>query len=68
MFACVCVVICICVSLCGVSFVFLQDTPSGNWDGHYRGEKLCDIPSPLYGLLLPLNVVYAGTAIIRSDG
>ncbi|XP_008316335.1 ubiquitin carboxyl-terminal hydrolase CYLD-like isoform X2 [Cynoglossus semilaevis] len=37
----------------------LLDTPSGNWDGHYRGEKLCDIPSPLYGLLLPLNVVYA---------
>ncbi|XP_060922307.1 ubiquitin carboxyl-terminal hydrolase CYLD [Limanda limanda] len=31
----------------------LLDAPVGNWDGLYRGEKLCHIPSAVYGLLLP---------------
>ncbi|XP_019726711.1 ubiquitin carboxyl-terminal hydrolase CYLD isoform X2 [Hippocampus comes] len=35
----------------------LLDTPTGNWDGHYRGEKLCQIPSALYGKLLPVSKV-----------
>ncbi|KAK2899994.1 hypothetical protein Q8A73_013123 [Channa argus] len=35
----------------------LLDSPVGNWNGHYRGEKLCHIPSPLYGLLLPITKV-----------
>ncbi|XP_077399486.1 ubiquitin carboxyl-terminal hydrolase CYLD [Vanacampus margaritifer] len=35
----------------------LLDTPMGNWDGHYRGEKLCQIPSDLYGKLLPSSKV-----------
>ncbi|KAM9833034.1 ubiquitin carboxyl-terminal hydrolase CYLD isoform 1-T1 [Syngnathus typhle] len=30
----------------------LLDTPTGNWDGLYRGEKLCQIPSALYGKLV----------------
>lgn len=48
------------------SFVFdfavEQDTPFGNWDGYYKEEKLCHIPSPLYGQLLPLTKVSPGTA------
>ncbi|XP_029310673.1 ubiquitin carboxyl-terminal hydrolase CYLD [Cottoperca gobio] len=35
----------------------LLDAPVGNWDGLYKAEKLCHIPSPLYGLLLPINKV-----------
>ncbi|KAM4612107.1 ubiquitin carboxyl-terminal hydrolase CYLD isoform 1-T3 [Polymixia lowei] len=35
----------------------LLDAPVGNWDGHYKGEKLCHIPSPLYGHLLPITKV-----------
>uniref|UniRef100_A0A8C3AE86 ubiquitinyl hydrolase 1 n=1 Tax=Cyclopterus lumpus TaxID=8103 RepID=A0A8C3AE86_CYCLU len=35
----------------------LLDVPVGNWGGLYKGEKLCHIPSPLYGLLLPVNKV-----------
>ncbi|KAK9524962.1 hypothetical protein VZT92_017318 [Zoarces viviparus] len=35
----------------------LLDAPLGNWDGHHKGEKLCHIPSPLYGLLLPDTMV-----------
>uniref|UniRef100_A0A8C9YCA8 ubiquitinyl hydrolase 1 n=1 Tax=Sander lucioperca TaxID=283035 RepID=A0A8C9YCA8_SANLU len=33
----------------------LLDAPVGNWDGLCKGEKLCHIPSPLYGLLLPIT-------------
>lgn len=44
----------------------LQDAPVGNWDGLYKGEKLCHIPSPLYGLLLPANKVSPGMAGICS--
>ncbi|XP_072232387.1 ubiquitin carboxyl-terminal hydrolase CYLD [Leuresthes tenuis] len=35
----------------------LLDAPVGKWDGFYKGEKLCHIPSSLYGLLLPVNKV-----------
>ncbi|XP_055370607.1 ubiquitin carboxyl-terminal hydrolase CYLD isoform X2 [Betta splendens] len=35
----------------------LLDSPHGNWNGHYKGEKLCHIPSPAYGQLLPVNKV-----------
>ncbi|XP_078131973.1 ubiquitin carboxyl-terminal hydrolase CYLD isoform X1 [Sander vitreus] len=35
----------------------LLDAPVGNWDGLCKGEKLCHIPSPLYGLLLPITRV-----------
>ncbi|KAM3857563.1 ubiquitin carboxyl-terminal hydrolase CYLD-like [Diretmus argenteus] len=35
----------------------LLDAPVGNWDGSYKGEKLCHIPSPLYGHLLPIAKV-----------
>ncbi|RVE60332.1 hypothetical protein OJAV_G00179860 [Oryzias javanicus] len=35
----------------------LLDTPVGNWDGTYKGVKLCYIPSKLYGLLLPASAV-----------
>ncbi|XP_061565975.1 ubiquitin carboxyl-terminal hydrolase CYLD isoform X2 [Cololabis saira] len=35
----------------------LLDAPVGNWDGYYKGEKICHIPSQLYGLLLPINKV-----------
>ncbi|XP_038158060.1 LOW QUALITY PROTEIN: ubiquitin carboxyl-terminal hydrolase CYLD [Cyprinodon tularosa] len=35
----------------------LLDAPAGNWDGFYKEQRLCHIPSPLYGLLLPVNLV-----------
>ncbi|XP_071757460.1 ubiquitin carboxyl-terminal hydrolase CYLD [Centroberyx gerrardi] len=35
----------------------LLDAPVGNWDGLYKGEKLCHIPSLLYGQLLPITMV-----------
>uniref|UniRef100_A0A668A8C8 ubiquitinyl hydrolase 1 n=1 Tax=Myripristis murdjan TaxID=586833 RepID=A0A668A8C8_9TELE len=35
----------------------LLDAPVGNWDGYYKGEKLCHIPSHLYGELLPITKV-----------
>lgn len=35
----------------------LLDSPVGNWDGLYKGEKLCHIPSDLYGLLLPATKI-----------
>lgn len=35
----------------------LLDAPVGNWDGHYKGEKLCHIPSTLYGILLPVTKI-----------
>ncbi|XP_021167336.2 ubiquitin carboxyl-terminal hydrolase CYLD [Fundulus heteroclitus] len=37
----------------------LLDAPVGNWDGLYKNQKLCHIPSPLYGLLLPVASVSA---------
>ncbi|XP_069015042.1 ubiquitin carboxyl-terminal hydrolase CYLD [Embiotoca jacksoni] len=41
----------------GIYVGILLDSPIGNWDGHSKGEKLCHIPSPLYGLLLPVTKV-----------
>uniref|UniRef100_A0A674PFT9 ubiquitinyl hydrolase 1 n=1 Tax=Takifugu rubripes TaxID=31033 RepID=A0A674PFT9_TAKRU len=41
----------------------LLDSPFGNWDGFYKGEKLCQIPSPQYGYLVHINKVSPGTAV-----
>ncbi|XP_070710608.1 ubiquitin carboxyl-terminal hydrolase CYLD [Pempheris klunzingeri] len=41
----------------GMHVGVLLDIPVGNWNGHFKGEKLCHIPSPVYGLLLPINKV-----------
>nr|XP_020505032.1 ubiquitin carboxyl-terminal hydrolase CYLD-like [Labrus bergylta] len=35
----------------------LLDHAVGNWDGFFRGEQLCHIPSPDYGLLVPVTKV-----------
>ncbi|XP_041635703.1 ubiquitin carboxyl-terminal hydrolase CYLD isoform X2 [Cheilinus undulatus] len=35
----------------------LLDHPVGNWDGLHRTEKLCHIPSPEYGILLPASKI-----------
>ncbi|XP_030286332.1 ubiquitin carboxyl-terminal hydrolase CYLD isoform X2 [Sparus aurata] len=45
----------------------LLDTPAGNWDGSYKGEKLCHIPSPLYGHLLPITKVSAESKSHRHN-
>ncbi|XP_069374783.1 ubiquitin carboxyl-terminal hydrolase CYLD [Paralichthys olivaceus] len=45
----------------------LLDAPVGNWDGFYRGEKLCHIPSPFYGLLLPVTKVSSEHKSHRSS-
>ncbi|KAK5875639.1 hypothetical protein CesoFtcFv8_026702 [Champsocephalus esox] len=41
----------------GMYVGILLDAPVGQWDGLYKGEKLCNIPSPLYGALVPINKV-----------
>ncbi|KAM7377061.1 hypothetical protein PAMA_013716 [Pampus argenteus] len=45
----------------------LLDAPAGNWDGHYKGEKLCHLPSPLYGLLLPVTKVSSEPKSLRHN-
>uniref|UniRef100_A0AAY5KAG0 ubiquitinyl hydrolase 1 n=1 Tax=Esox lucius TaxID=8010 RepID=A0AAY5KAG0_ESOLU len=35
----------------------LLDSAVGNWDGSYKGEKICSFPSPQYGCLLPISKV-----------
>uniref|UniRef100_A0A673BSJ7 ubiquitinyl hydrolase 1 n=1 Tax=Sphaeramia orbicularis TaxID=375764 RepID=A0A673BSJ7_9TELE len=52
----------------GMYVGILLDAPIGNWDGSYKGEKLCHIPSPLYGILLPVTKVSSGmTTILTSN-
>lgn len=46
--------------LCDPSLPFAQDAPVGNWDGVYKGEPLCHVPSALYGVLLPVSKVSPG--------
>ncbi|CAL8378559.1 unnamed protein product [Boreogadus saida] len=46
----------------------LLDAPVGNWDGHYKGERLCQIPSPLYGQLLPIAKVSQESRSNRLPG
>ncbi|KAK3523461.1 hypothetical protein QTP86_033603, partial [Hemibagrus guttatus] len=48
----------------GVYVGVLLDDPIGNWNGYVKNYKLCSIPSPEYGLLVPLSKVTAET---RSD-
>ncbi|XP_067303734.1 ubiquitin carboxyl-terminal hydrolase CYLD [Pseudorasbora parva] len=38
----------------------------GSWDGYYKHTKLCSIPSPEFGALLPLSKVTAETRSERS--
>uniref|UniRef100_A0A3B4UQ40 ubiquitinyl hydrolase 1 n=1 Tax=Seriola dumerili TaxID=41447 RepID=A0A3B4UQ40_SERDU len=47
--------------LTGMYVGILLDDPVGNWDGHYKEERLCHIPSQAYGLLLPITKVSSGT-------
>ncbi|KAL2079128.1 hypothetical protein ACEWY4_024872 [Coilia grayii] len=41
----------------GVYVGLILDNPVGAWDGMYKGHKLCSIPSPQFGHLLPLSKV-----------
>ncbi|XP_063042536.1 ubiquitin carboxyl-terminal hydrolase CYLD-like isoform X2 [Engraulis encrasicolus] len=41
----------------GVYVGVVLDNPVGNWDGTYKNHKLCSIPSPQFGHLLPLSKV-----------
>uniref|UniRef100_A0A3Q2ZQS3 ubiquitinyl hydrolase 1 n=1 Tax=Kryptolebias marmoratus TaxID=37003 RepID=A0A3Q2ZQS3_KRYMA len=43
----------------------LLDTPVGNWDGIYNEQKLCHIPSHLYGQLVPASKVSPGSSILK---
>ncbi|XP_077961564.1 ubiquitin carboxyl-terminal hydrolase CYLD [Gasterosteus aculeatus] len=45
----------------------LLDAPVGNWDGVYKGEPLCHIPSALYGVLLPVSKVSPETKPHRQN-
>ncbi|XP_023692192.1 ubiquitin carboxyl-terminal hydrolase CYLD [Paramormyrops kingsleyae] len=40
----------------------LLDNPVGSWDGWFKGEFLCAVPSPQYGHLLPLAKVSLSVA------
>ncbi|XP_051565507.1 ubiquitin carboxyl-terminal hydrolase CYLD-like [Myxocyprinus asiaticus] len=44
----------------------LLDHAVGSWDGYYKNTKLCFIPSPEFGALLPLSKVTAETRSERS--
>ncbi|XP_077170470.1 ubiquitin carboxyl-terminal hydrolase CYLD-like isoform X2 [Paroedura picta] len=33
------------------------DKPVGSWDGYFKEHKLCRIPAPEYGILLPISKV-----------
>uniref|UniRef100_A0A3P8QY22 ubiquitinyl hydrolase 1 n=1 Tax=Astatotilapia calliptera TaxID=8154 RepID=A0A3P8QY22_ASTCA len=44
----------------------ILDTPDGSWDGTYKGEKLCHIPSVLYGALVSVNKVSLGKKSSRT--
>nr|XP_056719882.1 ubiquitin carboxyl-terminal hydrolase CYLD-like [Euleptes europaea] len=33
------------------------DKPVGSWDGYFKERKLCHIPAPEYGILLPISKV-----------
>ncbi|XP_067257042.1 ubiquitin carboxyl-terminal hydrolase CYLD [Chanodichthys erythropterus] len=44
----------------------LLDQAVGTWDGSYKGTKLCSIPSPEYGALLPLSKVTPESRSERS--
>ncbi|XP_029436760.1 ubiquitin carboxyl-terminal hydrolase CYLD-like isoform X2 [Rhinatrema bivittatum] len=37
--------------------VELLDQPVGSWDGYWKDKKICEIPSPEYGILLPRHKV-----------
>lgn len=45
----------------------LLDAPVGNWDGYYKGEKLCHVPSRTFGLLLPVSKVSSETKPHRHN-
>ncbi|XP_026183171.1 ubiquitin carboxyl-terminal hydrolase CYLD [Mastacembelus armatus] len=45
----------------------LLDSPVGDWNGYYKGEKLCYIPSPIYGILLPVTKVSSETKSQRHN-
>uniref|UniRef100_A0A8C7NY39 ubiquitinyl hydrolase 1 n=1 Tax=Oncorhynchus mykiss TaxID=8022 RepID=A0A8C7NY39_ONCMY len=51
----------------GVFVGILLDNAVGNWDGSYKGEKLCSISSSLYGCLLPISKVSPGTSLPGSN-
>ncbi|XP_028261593.1 ubiquitin carboxyl-terminal hydrolase CYLD [Parambassis ranga] len=44
-------------SASGMYVGVLLDAPVGKWNGYYKDTKLCHIPSPIYGLLLPVSNV-----------
>ncbi|XP_026798865.2 ubiquitin carboxyl-terminal hydrolase CYLD [Pangasianodon hypophthalmus] len=50
----------------GVYVGVLLDNPVGNWNGYYKNYKLCSIPSPEFGHLLPLSKVVAETRSERT--
>ncbi|XP_076144447.1 ubiquitin carboxyl-terminal hydrolase CYLD-like [Alosa pseudoharengus] len=41
----------------GLYVGLILDNPVGSWDGTYNNHKLCSLPSPHYGHLLPLSKV-----------
>ncbi|KAL7841587.1 hypothetical protein SRHO_G00252780 [Serrasalmus rhombeus] len=50
----------------GLHVGLLLDTPVGNWNGFYKNYKMCSIPSPEYGHLLPISKVAAETRSERT--
>ncbi|XP_062994006.1 ubiquitin carboxyl-terminal hydrolase CYLD-like [Elgaria multicarinata webbii] len=42
----------------GVFVGIRLDKPVGSWDGRFKGQVLCHLPSPGYGMLLPISKVH----------
>ncbi|KAM9449780.1 ubiquitin carboxyl-terminal hydrolase CYLD [Clarias gariepinus] len=45
----------------------LLDNPVGTWNGYYKSYKLCSIPSPEFGHLIPISKVAAETRTERPS-
>ncbi|XP_066517926.1 ubiquitin carboxyl-terminal hydrolase CYLD [Hoplias malabaricus] len=51
----------------GLHVGVLLDNPVGNWNGVYKNHKLCSIPYPEYGHILPISKVTAETRSERAS-
>lgn len=52
-------------SSAGVHVGIVMDDPVGQWDGYFNKEKLCTVPSPEHGVLLPVGMVSAEPKVNR---
>uniref|UniRef100_A0A8C0IWG9 ubiquitinyl hydrolase 1 n=1 Tax=Chelonoidis abingdonii TaxID=106734 RepID=A0A8C0IWG9_CHEAB len=52
----------------GVFVGIFLDQPVGSWDGKFKDQSLCHLPSPEYGILLPIAKVHKGRTYSKQQG